>query len=273
MSVQDVRAVESAMMAIPADEVRKPSIPVEAYCHQGERIVEATKRDREALTATGIAAETVDTLPVRLGALRTTDAEWLVRRTRGRPPEQVEREAAGFRSRNESFATARFGFRNDPDVQVVLDDIQKGDGVVDMLDDMEKLAVLYREKGARIAIPNFDARKEADRLESEARAIREGSAAWRVEESSETLKERRDRAFTYADRAIGEIRAAARYAFRNDRDDARIAPYVDNYSANAARRTRAKATKAATTTTTTTASRPSSSGPTPTAPAAPADQK
>jgi hypothetical protein len=216
MSEQDVKAIESALAAIPAGEVRKPTIPVEAYCHQGERVFGAAKRDREALEATGLKPDVIDSVPVRLGAVRTADAEWLVLRTRGRPVEQVEREAAGFQLRNEVSATARFGLRNDADAQVVLDDIQKGDGVADMLDDMEKLAVLLREKGARFDIPNFDPRKEAERLERDAATIRTGSAAWRV----------------------AEIRAAARYAFRNDRDDRRLSPYVDTYSAETNRRAR-----------------------------------
>jgi hypothetical protein len=239
MSEQEIKATETAMMAIPADEVRKPAIPVEAYCHQGERIVEAAKRDREALVATGITPDAIDSLPARLRALRSADAEWLVRRTRGRPPEQVERETAGFGHRNEAGATARFGLRNDVEAQAVLDEIQKGDGVADMLDDMEKLAVLFREKGARFEIPNFDARKEAEWLERDAAAIRTGSAAWKVAESGETLMERRDRAYTYADGAIAEIRAAARYAFRSDRDDHRLSPYVDSYRVGTNRRSRA----------------------------------
>ena len=150
---------------------------------------------------------------------------------------------------------------------MVLDDIQKGDGVAAMVDDMEKLAVLFREMGARFEIPGCDTQKEAERLESEARAIREGSAAWRVAESGETLKDRRDRAFTLADRAIAEIRAAARFAFRNERDGSRIAPYVDSYRADAARRTRSKGAKSAT------SAHASSVGAAPTASPTPPGQK
>lgn len=239
MSEADLQAVGSALTAIPGDAVRKPTVPVEVYCHQGERIWEAVKRDREAIIAVGIGADVVDSLPARLGALRTADAEWQVRKKRGRPEDQVKREAAGFLSRNEAAATARFGLRGDARAQEVLDEVQKGDGLADMLDDMEKLSVLYRENHAGFRLPGFDARAEATRLESEAAAIRAGSAAWRVEESSDTLKDRRDRAFTYADMAIDEVRAGARFAFRGDRDDRRMAPYVDTYSAETNRRSRA----------------------------------
>jgi hypothetical protein len=119
--------------------------------------------------------------------------------------------------KKDMIAALRYFLHTDEAVQARVDDIIPGSGIADLLDDLQKLAVLLRE--------NADALKRAD-LPADAAAQAERFATLlgsddlvrsvATSEQGRHLIGLRNLAFWRLREAMDEIRAAGRYVYRND---------------------------------------------------------
>jgi len=241
MSDADLKAVETQMSSIPPFDVVSPSIPVSVFCFQGEVMLAALRNDRAALLAAGLAAEVVDALQQRLGALATAEACWQYFRLQGRPAAQTALEASGYGLRSETYAAVEWGLRDHPEALAALPRIREGSGLADCCADLEALATLVRANASKFAIPGFDARAWANTCEAKAAEIRRGTADWKVDQTQADLLDRRNRAYTLAVETVSQVRAAAQFAFRNEAADRHLGPYRDQYTIARVRRTRLRA--------------------------------
>jgi hypothetical protein len=207
--------LRSELDAMPAAEVHEPPIPVDRLVGEALALAVVSKQTEESLTQAGLDPDLIRALPARAAALAEAEAEWKVLRALKRTETEVALERSGVELRADLVADARFALRHDRDAQAVIDQIQEGEGLDDLVQDLKELETFVRKHtsafsriGVRIELKAQRARKIAAELEGHL-ASRRGSD--REESGAQDL---RDRAASHLQAAMSEIRATGAYVFR-----------------------------------------------------------
>ncbi|WP_319479623.1 hypothetical protein [uncultured Draconibacterium sp.] len=226
---QDYDACYDAFMAIPAEEVKAPGIPVESAIQENENLYLWSLDDKAELMGAGLPETTIDSLTVRNGACRTAEAMW--KREQHTPQdaqkEWEERAPAAYELHGRLLHDFRYAYRNDQRLLKKVSDITDGTGDADMIQDLSNLAALGEANPEPLAVINFDvtllplADTTADEL-----AIVLAQANGEKEIDSQ-VKIVRDRAYTYMQQAADEIKNCGRYVFW--KNEARLKGYRNIY--------------------------------------------
>ena len=212
---QDYDACYDAFMAIPAEEVKAPDMPVNVAIQENENLYLWSLDDKDELMGAGLPETTIDNLTVRNGACRTAEAMW--KREQNTPQdaqkEWEERAPAAYELHNRLLHDFRYAFRNNQQLLNRVSDISDGTGDADMIQDLSNLVALGEANPEPLALINFDvtllplAATTADEL-----AIVLAQANGEKEIDSQ-VKITRDRAYTYMKQAADEIKNCGRYVF------------------------------------------------------------
>jgi hypothetical protein len=226
---QDYTTCYDAFMAIPADEVKTPDMPVNAAIQENENLYLWCRDDKAELMGAGLPEDTIDSLTVRNGACRTAEAMW--QREQHTPQdaqkEWEERAPEAYELRDRLLHDFRYAFRNDERLLKKVSAITDGTGDADMIQDLSNLAALGEDNPAPLALINFDvtllqlAATTADEL-----AIVLAQANGEKEIDSQ-VKITRDRAYNYMQQAANEIKNCGRYVFW--KNEARLKGYRNIY--------------------------------------------
>lgn len=208
-------------MALPAEHVRRPALPIGELLRDARSVAAAAETWRDALVARGLAENLAHDLVARADALSQAQAMWLAERSRGLKASASTlalREAEALRS--EASAILGLALRRSRDGQARLDALGWGEGIADIVADLEALAALARDADLALAAVNEDAEALARALTKAKKAVENAAArdAGRVVSSS---KDARDRLAVLVEDAIDEIRAFAAVAFRADPNNER----------------------------------------------------
>lgn len=219
MSQADLEALRAVLLSIDEIDVDEPDMPV-AVVLQEAHDLNALLRDervRARLVSVGLAQADVDGLPAAEGALRAAQSAWAVSRDRSKSDAQKDREARGAALRAELVAACRWNLRDDRRAQAVLSVVQGGEGVADLVQDLEDLAALLTQHVPSFeADQSFDAPAQAEAARGLAAEIRAGVSQSRDASAQQGAKSLRDRAFTHLDDLSARVREAGRYAFRGE---------------------------------------------------------
>ena len=219
MSQADLDALRSTLLAMPSTDIDQPDLPVAVVLQEAHdlRTLCADPQVRERLVSVGLQAVTLDTLAVAEGALRVAQSEWVVSRDRSKDDAQKAREARGMELRAELAAAVRWNLRAERKALAVLGAIQEGEGVADLVQDLDDLATLIvQHLPAFASDQSFDAPARAEEARTLAAEIRAGLSKSRQPGAQEASKDLRDRAFSYLDDLKTRVRESARYAYRRD---------------------------------------------------------
>lgn len=135
--------------------------------------------------------------------------------TEGRRGGEIETEAASLRRR--MLAASRFNLRDVREAQVALATIRGGNGVDDLVQDLFDLAsVCVKYAPAFDADRSFDVDEHIDKARTLGRRLSHVVSSVRLGTDATAARELRDRAFSYMQELVNEIRFAGRYAFRDD---------------------------------------------------------
>ncbi len=225
----DLVTVQAALDAIPAGEVKEPSIPVEAFIQEAENLTLWASSDAASLAVAGITNEMIQQLPVRAGALREAQSLWFNDRHTQKQAEKdwQEQSPAALDLRDELLHAFSFAFRKDSQLRGRVSAVREGYGNDDLIQDLNDLAVLGRENTALLSLISFDesllhqAADLADKL-APVLALANGSR-----QKGNEAKILRDRAYVYLKELVDEIRLAGKYVFRKDPE--RLVGYVSHY--------------------------------------------
>jgi hypothetical protein len=132
--------------------------------------------------------------------------------------------------RRDAIASARFLFRKDADMVAELDRIAAGDGVADLVDDLDDLVKIVRDNAKVFA--SVDEPVDADEGARLADTLRGG----KDDEASGSSLTTRNRAFWALDAAVTEIRDGLRFLLRKNHK--KLVPLLSHYQA--VRRARAR---------------------------------
>jgi hypothetical protein len=207
------------IMNIPPEEVRSPDFPVPTALQEAQDLLHFVRASRvhAALVRVGQAPDFVADLEQRLAAAREAQSEWVTVRDSTKPTELVELEARAASLRSDVVAAARFNLRNDRLAQTTLSSITNGDGVADLIQDLFDLAALVEKHTVSFeADQSFDAEASVAQARGLAQALSSRVSSERTDSESLASRVLRDRAFTYLDDFVSEVRSAGRYAFRNE---------------------------------------------------------
>jgi hypothetical protein len=219
MSQADLDALRSTLLALPAGDVDSPDLPVAVVLQEAHdlRTLCADAKVRERLVSVGLQSTALDALAIAEGALRVAQSEWVVSRDRSKDEAQKAREARGMELRAELAAAVRWNLRAERKALAVLSVIQEGEGVADLVQDLDDLAMLIVQYLPAFASDqSFDAPARAEEARTLGAEIRAGLSQTRQPGAQEASKDLRDRAFSYLDDLKTRVRESARYAYRKE---------------------------------------------------------
>jgi hypothetical protein len=216
--------VKDQLDALPSQQLRRPFVPIATALQEAHDLLELCRGTRvsAALVEVGMAPDFIRDFEVRIQAARDAQSAWMAFRDRSKPIELAELETQASALRRAIMFAARFSLRHLREAQLALAAIRNGIGVDDLIQDLFDLAAIL-EKHA----PAFDADRSFDVLAriAEARDLaRKLSLAvseTRLGAEAAATRDLRNRAFTYMDDLVLELRLAGRYAFRDDPETSR----------------------------------------------------
>lgn len=232
-----------ALAALAAADIQTPNIPMAVFNQQGRDIgvfLEQNPPVKRRLLEVGVSEERLAELPLVIRVTSQTESAWQAVSSPRRPEDlrQLEQQGAGLRS--DVVAALRWNLRHDRIAQGTLNAIQEGDGTADLAQDLGALAMLIEQHPRAFdADQTFDPEERAAACRRMANELAASVSHVRADLTRAQAKEQRDRAFTYADDLLDEIREAARYAFRKEPE--LLVHFQDRYRAEARRRSRKRA--------------------------------
>lgn len=210
----------AAIQAIPADQLKKMSMPIDAYIQEAENLYHWCQDDQAALTTVGLDWTLVDDLPIRAGACREAQSLWTKDRFGKEEAEKQwqEQSPAAYELRDDILDAMRFAYRKDPDLLNRVSDITEGSGHPDMIQDLNDAAILGKENSDPLTAIGFDLTL-LDTAATTASQLGElyAQATTDRADSSDT-KLIRDQAYVYLKQAVDEIRECGQYALRKNPD-------------------------------------------------------
>jgi hypothetical protein len=219
MSNAKLEALRPILETIPIADVDEPDMPMPVLLQEAHDLYEIINDDpvRSDLIAVGIDAQQIGQLPDIIDATRAAQSQWVVVRDRHKAQAQQAREQQGHELRGELLDACRFNLRRDKKAMETIQDINEGEGIPDLIQDLVDIATLIDgHLGAFVADTTFDAPAKAEEARSLSADIETGTSVEREGTTREDSKELRDRAFTYLAQQVSELREAGRYRYRND---------------------------------------------------------
>jgi len=230
MSKENYEAKLEELEKMPQEEVKSPTTPVDVSLQEAEDLYVWSIEDRSVLESKGLNWESyTEEIPIRAGALRYAQSEWMKERFGREAAIKIWREESpkAYDLRNNLIADLRFAYRSNPNLMNRVRALRGGQGDANMIQDLSDISVLGKANTKELTAINFDlailetAAQRADEL-AELLARAKGA---RYE--SMKVKDMRDRAYTYLKEVGDEVRAYGKYAFR--KDPQRFQGYISRY--------------------------------------------
>jgi hypothetical protein len=211
----------------------RPSLPVRVMLLEAERLRKAAEAYAAQLKKLpGFGAEYLRDLPALIEHLAEAETSWgrarfaKTQSSRG----ALRKEAEGLRSA--VMNAGRYLLRRDAEAQAELARIDEGEGLADLVQDLDDLADFVEAHASVFALDRRLPKKAPERARQLAAELRE------VDLDDGGSMRVRNLAASALDFVLGEVRAAARYLFA---DEPRIlAPFLSRYEALRASRSRAR---------------------------------
>ena len=210
------------LLAIVPSAVSQPDKSIEIYLGKCDVLLSQAQADRDVLSAApGFNGAYIDTLPARIGALREAEAAWENVRFSGEAARTLwkTKSPAAFKLRDDLLHSFAYIFRKNPSVLATVASIADGSGNDDMLLDLTRLSDLGKAQHVVLQAVKFDmtllstATRTADDLSKILADTRNETVA-----GGSKAKDLRDRAFTYCNEAVEEIRTCGKFVFYDNRE-------------------------------------------------------
>jgi len=231
-SAEDYQAKLAAIEAIPDEQLKSPSMPVDVFLQEVENTYQWVQDDKDKLMAAGLDWTLVDDLPVRTGALREAQSLWYKERfaREEAQKEWSEKSPDAYDLRDTLLHTFRYAFRNEADLTSRIAAIADGAGHADMIQDLNDLALLGKDYNDLLTAVGFDLTTLDTAASLSAELATLYSEVSNIQNEENTERVTRDKAYTYVKQALDEIRNCGQYVFW--RNDARLKGYVSQYFKN-----------------------------------------
>lgn len=213
-----IDSVRDAIAALRRDDYPpKLNASVRDLLFAAERVRDSAIKLRETLLAKSrLSAELLDSFELRIQALDEYERAWQSVRSHGVSVDLSRARKAATDLRADAVSTLRHFLEDLGPVQNQLDAIVEGDGDVDLIDDLKKLADLVDEHWDRIAESDDLPAERGDALRKSAATLNDARLGSEASPEARRAIELRDKAFFYLLDAEREIRACGKHAFRKE---------------------------------------------------------
>ena len=231
-SSDDYQAKIAEIEAVPDNDLKSPSMPVDVFLQEVENTYQWVQDDKDKLVAAGLDWTLVDDLPVRAGALREAQSLWYkVRFSREEAQKEWnEKSPDAYDLRDTLLHVFRYAFRNEADLSSRIAAIADGAGHADMIQDLNDLALLGKDHTDLLTAVGFD----LTLLDTAATTSTELATLYSqvnvIQNDENTERVIRDKAYVYVKQALDEVRNCGQYVFW--RNDARLKGYSSHYYKN-----------------------------------------
>ncbi len=210
--------LEDNLKAIPAEDVKRPSIPIKLYTNESESLNFEAINDRDDFITKGINVDYLDSLDARVGALRHAQAKWkdVYKEFGDKKKLWLEKAAEARRIHRLVIHSLKFIAHNDASLKSKIDAIVEGSGDADLIQDLADLGVLASSNEAALAVIGYDTK-----LTEECSVMADELANLLAEingNDRSDVMEMRNRAYTYLKEAVDEIKRYGKYVFWEDKD-------------------------------------------------------
>jgi hypothetical protein len=223
MSDAALETLRDTLLAIPSEHVQSPDLPMAVVLQEGNDLLTLSRDPGvwDRLLAVGAQQADREALAQAIAATRAAQSQWTVARDRSKSSAQAEREERGYKLRLDLLDAGRWNLRNDRTALGTLSAIAEGEGVADLIQDLNDLALLIEQKAPAFANDKtFDVATRAEEARSLAAELAAGTSLERLDTNQARIVDLRNRAYTRLDGLVSSLREAGRYAFR-DKDDVR----------------------------------------------------
>ena len=210
-----LESLRTVLEAIPAAEVHSPDQPVQIYFQETDDVLEHITANglAQLLFDEGLEEEALSAIPQALAAAREAQTAWTLVNERAKPQEQRDLEARGYELRTKVSKKARFALRKSNAALAVLSQILEGEGIADLVQDLDDLRMLISHHVAAFARnKNFDLEATKNELSELALNIRKGLSGFRMNPEQAKAVELRNRAWTHLDVLVDDVREAGHAA-------------------------------------------------------------
>jgi hypothetical protein len=217
--------VKDQLEALPKENLRRIVMPIATALQEAHDLLELCRDPRvnAALVEVGLAPAFVGDLEIRVQAARDAQSAWIAVRDRAKPAELLELETHAVALRRRMLAAGRYSLRGIREAQVALTSIRGGTGVDDLVQDLFDLAVVFTKYAASFeADRSFDAEASVREARDLGRRLSLAVSEMRLGTEATAARELRDRAYSYLDELVAEVRLAGRYAYREDAEALRL---------------------------------------------------
>jgi hypothetical protein len=154
MANADLETLRGELVAMPAEAEDQPAIPMAVVLQEAADLLAVLRIEtvKGRLVQVGASAESFDRLQVAIEAARAAQSDWVVVRDASKSNAQRDREAAGQKLRLDLLAACRWNRRGDRVALGTLSDIAEGEGVADLIQDLNDLAALIELKRGEFGV-------------------------------------------------------------------------------------------------------------------------
>ncbi len=197
-----------------------PEVPVDLIVREAEQVARAARSHRNKMRKLPTKIDFLDTLEPRAHALAAADEEYraarLARLKADLRPLREEAEAL----KRELLTAAQFLLRDEPQILAQLSAVSDGDALDDLVEDLNVLVTIAKSRPSKFSIVDLTggtqkaiarAKEIATRLATECEGERHDDAVM-------SAMRKRNRCYALVVQALEEVRAVARFFFRNQPD-------------------------------------------------------
>jgi hypothetical protein len=239
---QVVETLRKEAEALGAGEFGEPDVPIKVFIDELRTTLLATEQHFSSLAAVGYTEAMAAILEWRAAALESVQTLWSAERRGGRSEAVASLIEGAEEVRGDLLSASDLALRHSDAGRHRVSAIREGEGLADLVFDLNDLAALLTDFRAEFEAIKLDVDAEAERA---ARARDDLKRALAEEDVAKTLtgyKELRDRIFALTKRSLDETRAFAAFAFRKDKTSQRRHLFTSAYNRRRNRRNRGKGT-------------------------------
>lgn len=220
----DTVTMNAVLSTISANEVRLPTVPIDAFVQEAYDLHEWIVENQEPLINAGLDDSLINDLPNRAKMLRQAQSVWMKERY---SKEEAQREwddraVNAYELKDSLEASFKFAFRKHPDLVAKVDVIAAGTGHTDMVQDLNDLSVLGKANENMLGAISMDLTElnQAAQWANELATLLAKVNGERNDDNHAKLQ--RDKAYTHLKAAMDEIRVTGKYVYRKEPEKVRV---------------------------------------------------
>jgi len=220
MTEEQLTLCKADVEAISNEDILVPNIPCNVYLSETELLHKWAMEDKLKLAVGGIQEDRIEQLDIRGTVLRTFQADWLVVRRTGKDAEKEWKafSVEAYELCDELKHAFKYAFRGNSELLGRVDEIAKGTGDSDMIQDLKtysQLGLIHQDLLTPIGFDLTKLATASDMSEQGADLLAEANGSKLKGNEHKVL---RDKAYTHLKEVADDVRACGKYIFWKDKN-------------------------------------------------------